>query len=128
MPDEMSAKEYRESLGRQRKHKYGVSPVGERKADGITFDSKKERDYYLTLKLRVADEADELVYFLRQVPFDLPGNTKYRVDFQLFFGLHGSPVDLVVRYIDVKGHETKEFIRAKKQVEALYPVEIEVVK
>ena len=69
-------------------------------ADGIIFPSKKEKDYYLQLKLRV--KAGEVVFFLRQVPFHLPGSTIYRVDFQEFHS------DGTVHFIDVKGVQTKE--------------------
>jgi hypothetical protein len=58
---------------------------------------------------------------LRQVPCDLPGNVKYRVDFLEFYP------DGSVRFVDVKGMETPSFIMKKKQVEALYPVRIETV-
>jgi hypothetical protein len=85
-------------------------------ADGIKFRSKKERKRYLELcALRSAGEC----WFLRQTPFHLPGNTKYSCDFMVFWK------DGHVTVEDVKGHQTKEFIRAKKQVEALYPVVIE---
>lgn len=88
--------------------------------DGIKFDSKLEGSYYRYLKWRI--QQGEVLFFHRQVPFDLPGNTKYRCDFQIFES-SGS-----VHYVDVKGVETKGFIKVKKQVEALFPVEIEVVK
>jgi hypothetical protein len=85
-------------------------------ADGIKFRSKKERKRYLELcALRAAGEVK---YFLRQTPFHLPGNTKYTSDFTVFWA------DGEVTHEDVKGYRTKEFIRAKKQVEALYPVRI----
>ena len=83
----------------------------------MVFASKKEARYYDELKLR--QKAGEVLFFLRQAPFHLPGNTKYVVDFVEFLS------DGAVRFVDVKGHRTKEFIRAKKQVEALYPIEIE---
>jgi hypothetical protein len=101
--------------GAKAKNKYGAKKTA---IDGITFDSKKEANYYLMLKLEW--RANQIRYFLRQVPFDLPGNTKYRVDFMVV-GLDGA-----IRYVDVKGHQTKEFIRAKKQVEAVYGIEIEL--
>lgn len=88
--------------------------------DGIKFQSTLEGDYYLHLKRLVA--AGKVVFFLRQVPFHLPGSTRYVVDFQEFHA------DGSVVFTDVKGMETKEFVRAKKQVEDLYPVEINVVK
>lgn len=88
--------------------------------DGIKFDSKKEAKYYLDLKLR--KYAGEIIQFLRQVPFHLPGNVVYRVDF-LEFHSDGS-----VHFVDVKGMQTKDFILKKKQVESLYaPIKIEVI-
>lgn len=86
--------------------------------DGYKFDSTKEAKYYVELKLR-AETGGDVLMFLRQVPFHLPGNTTYRVDFQVFY--HSGEI----AFIDVKGHRTKSYIRAKKQVEALYPVVIE---
>ena len=84
-------------------------------ADGIRFRSKKERKRYLELcALRSNGEC----WFLRQTPFHLPGNTKYSCDFMVFWN------DGKVTVEDSKGHRTKEYIRAKKQVEALYPVRI----
>jgi hypothetical protein len=87
--------------------------------DGITFASKKECEYYVKLKFLKADKA--IKYFLRQIPFDLPGGVKYRCDFMV---VHN---DQHIQYIDVKGFKTKEFIMKKKMVEALYPIEITVV-
>lgn len=85
-------------------------------ADGIKFRSKKERARYL--ELTVLKQAGEC-WFLRQVPFYLPGNTKYLLDFLIFWK------DGRVTFEDTKGHRTPAFIRAKKQTEALYPVRIE---
>lgn len=84
-------------------------------ADGIKFRSKKERARYLELTfLKHAG----MCWFLRQVPFHLPGNTKYVLDFMVFWK------DGKVTYEDTKGHRTQEYIMKKKQVEALYPVQI----
>lgn len=98
------------------KHKFNAVRTD---VDGIKFDSKKESYYYGQLKLR--QRAGEVVFFLRQVPFHLPGGVTYRVDFQEFRS------DGTVHFIDVKGMKTKDFIMKKKIVEDLYPVEIEVV-
>ena len=95
-------------------HKYRAKPT---KRDGAHFDSQKEARYYDELKLRVA--GGEVLFFLRQVPFHLPGNITMRVDFIEFWS------DGTVHIIDVKGHKTRTYIDKKKQVEALYPVEIE---
>ena len=87
--------------------------------DGIKFQSKREARYYEELKLR--QKAGEVVFFLRQVPFDLPAGLKYRVDFVEFLA------DGTVRFVDVKGVRTKEYKIKKKLVESLYPVKIEEV-
>lgn len=99
------------------RHKYKAVAT---EVDGIRFSSKKEARYYGTLKLRVA--AGEVVTFLRQVPFHLPGGVRYVCDF-LEFRADGS-----VHFVDTKGMETAEFKAKKRMVEALYaPICIEVV-
>lgn len=97
--------------------KYRNQPVI---VDGIRFDSKAEARYYSQLKIRKL--AGDIKFFLRQVPFDLPGGVKYRLDFMVFEN------DDTVRCVDVKGTQTQMFKLKKKQVESLYPVEIELVK
>ena len=83
--------------------------------DGIKFRSKKEASRYRELAcLKHAGEC----WFLRQVPFYLPGETKYLLDFMIFWK------DGKVTCEDVKGKRLASFIKAKKQVEALYPVKI----
>lgn len=96
------------------KHKFRAIPT---EVDGIRFPSKKEAAYYSKLKKR-----KDVVFFLMQVPFHLPNNAKYVVDFVEFH------TDDTVHFIDVKGYETKEFKLKKKWVESIYPVIIEVVK
>jgi len=97
------------------RHKFNARPTV---ADGIRFDSKKEARYYHDLKL--LQQVGEIVFFLRQVPFHLPGGVVYRCDFQEFHK------DGTVRFVDVKGVQTKDFKAKKKMVEALYPVTIEI--
>lgn len=88
--------------------------------DGMLFDSKAEASYYLRLKARVL--AGEVSYFLRQVAFHLPGKTRYVCDFAEVLA------DGRIRYVDVKGMQTEVFRLKKRQVEALYPVTIEIEK
>ena len=100
---------------RQRiRHKFGAKRT---KRDGQTFDSQKEGRYYDELKLRVL--AGDVLFFLMQVPFHLPGGVKVVVDFVEFWK------DGTVHIIDVKGHKTPQYIRNKKMVETIYPIEIE---
>jgi Protein of unknown function (DUF1064) len=86
--------------------------------DGIKFDSKKESDYYVQLKLE--ESAGLIDYFLRQVPFDLPGNIKYRVDFMVVY-------QSSIKYVDVKGYMTSISKMKIKQVESIYNVEIVIL-
>lgn len=84
-------------------------------AHGIKFRSKKERKRYLELcALRDAGEC----WFLPQVPFRLPGNTKYVLDFLVFWK------DGRQTFEDTKGKRTPMFIMKKKQVQDLYPIRI----
>lgn len=99
------------------RNKYGSTRTV---VDGINFDSKKEAGYYTRLKL--LQKAGEVAFFLRQVPFDLPGKIKYRCDFQVFYK------DGKIEFVDVKGYMTKQSRDKIKQTEALYPVKIKVVK
>lgn len=99
-----------------KKNKYGVGSKAKRTRGAIVFDSIKEARYYDTLCLRVS--AGEVVFFLRQVPFHLPGNVTYRIDFQEFLA------DGTIQFTDVKGMKTPMYIVKKKQVEDLYPITI----
>ncbi len=100
------------------RHKYNAKPTV---THGIRFDSKRESQYYDNLLLRV--RGGEVIVFLRQVPFHLPGRTRYVCDFLEFHS------DNTVHFVDVKGMETQSFKAKKRMVEDLYaPIEIEVVK
>ena len=99
------------------RHKFGAVRC---ESDGIKFSSKAERAYYN--KLNILKSSGEVLFFLMQTPFRLPGNTKYVIDFTVFYA------DGTVSFIDVKGMSTPMFIMKKKQVEDLYPIKIEVVK
>lgn len=99
-------------------HKYHAKPTTHR--EGMKFPSQLEARYYD--QLCMLQKMGEIIFFLRQVPFHLPGNVVYRVDFVEF------RKDGTVHFVDTKGHETPEFIKNKKMVEALYPITIEVKK
>lgn len=94
-------------------HKFHAKPS---EVDGIRFHSKKEANYYANLKL--AQKSGQLLFFLRQVPFHLPGEVRYVVDFAEFWN------DGSVRFVDVKGYRTPEYIAKKKILEATYPITI----
>jgi len=89
-----------------------VSPVSRRQMDGRTFDSRGEMLRYAQLKILRKEE--RILFFLEQVPIRLPGNTRYRIDFLIFWA------DGTVTFEDVKGQRTDIYKIKKRQVEELY--------
>ncbi len=83
---------------------------------GIKFQSKREAKYFRELKARVF--AGEVSYFLRQVPFDLVGGVKYRIDFMEVWA------DGSIHWVDVKGFRTQTYKMKRRMVEASYPIKI----
>jgi hypothetical protein len=118
-PHRRPASVTRNPLAKRQPRIRGVAKKDCRTADGIVFDSKKEMLRYL--ELRAAREGGAVLYFLRQVPFDLPGGIKYRIDFMIAWA------DGRISYEDVKGYRTDVYKLKKRQVEALYPITIEEV-
>lgn len=88
-------------------------------ADGIKFPSKLEKDCYLAFKM--LKKAGVVLFFLRQVPIHMPGGSKLVIDFQVFWA------DGRVTFEDAKGVETPVFKLKKREVEALYPFEINTI-
>ena len=109
-----------------RKNKYGAIPTT---VDGIRFHSKKEAEYYQKLKLM--QNHGHFTYFLRQVPYPLPGKIKYYADFVTFRKLSVSSDlntnEYEIRVYDVKGKDTRVSINKRKQVEEIYNLKIEIV-
>ena len=98
------------------KHKYHAQRT---EIDNINFASKKEANYYG--KLKILQNAGEILFFLCQVPFHLPGKITYRIDFMEFWK-NGD-----IRFTDVKGMRTQIYIMKKKLVEANYPIIIQEI-
>lgn len=95
------------------RHKFNAQPT---EIDGIRFSSKKESQYYSDLLL--AKRSGDLLFFLRQVPFHLPGRVKYVCDFVEFWK------EGEVRFVDVKGFKTPTYKAKRRMVEALFPIKI----
>ena len=88
--------------------------------DGQRFDSKLEARYYEQLKLRRA--AGEVLWFISQAPFRLPGGVIYRADFLVALASGG--VDVV----DCKGRLTQASANKIKQVRAIYGIDVKLVR
>lgn len=95
------------------KHKFRAKP---QEYDGIKFASKKETQRYI--HLQNLQKSGEVIFFLRQVPFHLPGGVKYLADYMVFWKNDTVTVE------DVKGLKTPMYIAKKKIVEVTYPIEI----
>lgn len=125
---------------RKSRSKYGNVPTV---IDGIRFASKLEAKRYGELKL--LQKNGDVSFFLRQVPFDLPGGVKYVADFVVAYptGLTGIlalpareggiaiPRGMPQFYLEVedaKGYATREFKLKAKQVRALYDLVVRLVR
>lgn len=98
---------------KRKRSKYGSKRVD---FDGFRFDSKREAAYYARLVL--LQQSGDVRFFLRQVPFHLPGGVRYVVDFLVVWK------DGRLEFVDVKGYPTALYKAKKRIVEAAYGVEI----
>lgn len=122
----MTQEQYEELLrGRSRravlpprkKPKYGNKRC--QSADGKWFDSKLERDYYEKLLPRW--KAGDVLWFVRQVTFELEGGVKYRCDFLVVTAAG-------VEIIDTTGIMTQTKANKLKQMKARYGIDVIVVR
>ena len=103
-------------MRRRISHKFQAKSVEQ---DGKKFGSQLENRYYQQLKIR--KRSGEILFFLMQVPIDLPGGIKYRIDF-VEFHANGEVV-----FTEVKGMRLTVGQMKIKQVEDLYPITINVI-
>lgn len=97
-------------------HKFGAIQCTR---DDIKFPSKLERGCYDILKQLIATK--EILFFLRQIPFDLPGGYIHKIDFCAFTGKS-------VLFIEAKGRDLIVGRMKRKQVEELFNVKIHIVQ
>jgi len=122
--------QYQEFLGKKKpvKNKYNNRKTI---VDGITFDSKKEADFYCQLKL--LKQAGEIKDFGLQEKFELvptfrKNGTTYRaITYIADFVIENN--DGTMEVVDVKGVETQVFKIKKKLFEYRYPdLKLKIVK
>lgn len=99
------------------RHKFRAKPVS---TDEAYFSSTLEYRYSVALNLRV--KSGEILFYLAQVPFRLPGKKKYLLDFMEFH----SNGEIICT--EVKGLDTPIGKLKIDQVEAIYPVKINLVR
>jgi len=93
--------------------------------DGWVFDSKLEANRYKDLKL--LRQGGQIEYFLRQVPFHLPGGVIFRVDFMIKWRTTLLVEDRIT-FEDAHGPDTDAKTNKIKQVKELYGVEVTLVR
>lgn len=114
------------AAGRFQGRRAGESKYGNVKTvvDGITFDSRKEADYYRELKLREA--AGEISCLALQRSYVLCANDvkicTYKADFVYLETMPAGPPRQVV--VDVKGVKTPVYKLKKKMMLAIYGIDI----
>jgi hypothetical protein len=85
--------------------------------NGIIYDSKAEASKAAELDLLV--KAGEIDFYLRQIPFPLPGGIIYRADFLVFTKSGYRLWDIEI--IEVKGYSNKEWKMKEKLFREKYP-------
>ena len=98
------------------RHKYGAQRTARH---GMKFRSKLEANACSVLE--AMKERGEILFYLRETRFDLPGNIKHNVDFTVFTKDH-------VYFIEAKGMEHASGLMKRKQCENLNNIDIHVVK
>lgn len=120
----ITAKQWREmhSSKGKRRGKYNAirTPGKDCAGNDRTFDSTLEAK--IAGDLQALKSAGEITGWIRQVKFDLPGNTSHRIDFLVFLP------DGRYRLIEAKGYDHPAGIKARKQVQGIYGIKIEVLK
>lgn len=98
--------------------------------NGIKFDSQKERNYYIKLKL--LEEKGKIKDLKLQVKYELQpkfqiGNKIYqKITYKADFS-YISIDDNKLHVVDVKGFKTKEYLLKKKILAYKYGIEIEEI-
>ena len=100
-----------------RKQKYNATATEYR---GWRFDSKAEANYARELDEKVG--SGEVYMWLRQTPFDLGEDTRYRADFLVI------ETDGTIYAVDVKGYQTQSFKRIKRLWKKYGKIPLQIVK
>lgn len=102
---------------RQLRHKYGAKRC---EHDNIKFPSMLERNCYIRLKQLKAQ--GRILFFLRQIGFDLPGGQRHFVDFEVFTADGG------VKFLEAKGRDLEVGRIKRLQTEDIYQIPVHVIK
>ncbi len=87
--------------------------------NGKKYASIKEADYARTLFYKKLNK--EIRFYLEQIPFRLPGNTRHYVDFMIVNN------DDSIEFHEVKGRDLPMGKMKRQGVEEIYGIEIKVI-
>lgn len=96
---------------------------------GVLYDSKAEAHYAANLDIEVA--AGTVSLWLRQVTVPLGPDFRTRVDFMVIMPIwmaHFPNENQRVKFVEVKGVETREFRKARKLWSKYVPFPLHVIK
>jgi hypothetical protein len=117
-----------------KKHKYNAEQT---LVDGIKFASKLEARYYQQLLIESKSvrarqlregkywKVGDLLWFTRQVEFELEGGVKYIADFQVV--KYWDTNRNIVEWIDTKGQLLQGTKNKLKQVKDRYGIDVQIV-
>ena len=98
--------------------------------DGIKFDSKKEGEYYLKLKMlekaNVIKNLELQKEYELQPSFKLNNKTRRKITYKADFS-YITTEDDKLHVVDVKGYRTDVYMIKKKMFEYRYGIELEEV-
>ncbi len=121
-PDEAARRIYLNIVTKQKINKYHVAPAEDRTYNGKVYASKKEM--LQAQGLDYAVKAGKIDFYLEQVPFRLPGETTYRLDFATFKRVEDK---WEVHFIEVKGKKIRLGEIKRAQTEELFGIHVEVI-
>ena len=125
----LTENQYKRFIGQRidNKSKYKNKKV---EYDGYTFDSQKEKNYYIKLKtmqdLGLIKNLELQKEYILQDKFKLNGVTRRKITYKADFS-YISTEDDKLHVIDVKGFKTEVYKIKKKMFEYKYQVELEEV-
>lgn len=106
-------------LIRGRRHKYGVAEPIDRTYNGRVYASKAEMLY--AVELEAMRNIGAIMAFAEQPRVQLGPDTTYRPDFVVI-------TKDSAHFVDVKGKETREFLRIKKLWAKYVRAELRIIK
>ncbi|RVL60383.1 MULTISPECIES: DUF1064 domain-containing protein [Sinorhizobium] len=123
--DRMSAAEFRAIQKADQPERPSKYRNKKTTVDGIKFDSKREAQFYSSLKQ--LERAGQVYEVELQKPYALTVNGQLVCTYKADFAFYGA-IQKRNRVVDVKGVATKDFVIKKKLMRAVFGIDVEVVR